>query len=326
VRIARLALDTIIRRSYEARWFWSADGAAFVKRRYEEVQPDLVVFAHLFMASYVAFESWSVPVVFDTHNYEQGRLRSVARGDGAFRMRLVNSLQVGPTSRFERRVVQASSLVVACRESDADAFQRLGARNVVVIPNGTNIPPVCKAARSELLFLGSFTYQANRDAFSFLCDEVLPLIRRDVVLNVVGSGAQPRLRPPDTIGRVRIRWVGEVHDVGPFLDSALALVAPLRQGGGTKLKVIEAMAHGTPVITTSVGAEGLAVADGDELLIAEGAAEFASRVDELLDEPALRARLSRLGRRFVLKNHTWSDIGDRYAAALSDLTTQAGDV
>lgn len=314
VRMVRLGMDTVARRSYETRWFWARQAAVEISRAYHQMRPDVVLFSQLFMAAYVDGD-WRVPIVFDTQNVEADRVRSVSNSDGSRLRRWIHGLQIGPTEAYERQVVTASDLVLAVSQIEAAAFRAIAPRRVVVIPNGVDVEsPEAIATREGMLFVGSFGYGANRDAFVHLRNDILPHIRTDAVLVTVGSGKPPTQRR----GYVddRIRFVGAVDEIAPYYRRARVLVAPLRHGGGTKLKILEAMANGTPVVTTSIGAAGLEVETGRHLLVADDPREFARLVDRVLCDSDLSDRLSVASRNLVAAQYSWQSVGELLDRAL----------
>jgi glycosyltransferase involved in cell wall biosynthesis len=187
---------------------------------------------------------------------------------------------------------------------------------VAVIPNGVSLAD-CTAVSAaprpdQLMFAGSFTYDVNYQAMRWFTSEVLPRIhaeRPGVRLTITGNHAGLSL--PYSRG---VDLVGMLPDVRPAIASAWASLAPLQTGGGTRLKILESMALGTPVIATSKGAEGLDVRSGDHLLIADSPAEFASATLRLLSDPALRARLSDDARELVRRSYDWPVILPRFLA------------
>ena len=167
---------------------------------------------------------------------------------------------------------------------------------------------------NTLVFNGSLTYHANYDAMRYFLAEVFPLIQQQepgVSLTITGptSGVDlSGLRLNDGV-----RLSGYLDDIRPLLASASACVVPIRSGGGTRLKILEAMALGTPVVSTSKGAEGLEVTPGKQILVADEPAEFAAQVICLLRAPALREQLRTRARRLVEQQYDWREIGQRFA-------------
>ena len=171
-------------------------------------------------------------------------------------------------------------------------------------------PPVRRSGE-RLLFLGSLDYRPNVDAVEHLVAEVLPLVqerRPRVGLDVVGRDPGPRLRALRADG---LELVGAVEDVRPHLARAALLVVPLRIGGGTRLKIPQALAMECPVVTTPVGVEGLDLEHERHLLVADGARQLAAAILALLDDPARAARMAREGRRRVIERYRWDVLADR---------------
>jgi polysaccharide biosynthesis protein PslH len=161
------------------------------------------------------------------------------------------------------------------------------------------------------VFNGVLNYRPNLDAALFLVQEVWPRVLArcpQARLSIVGrtGGADLRaLRGPG------IELAGEVPDVRPYLERAQAVTVPIRMGGGTRLKVVEALAMGKAMVSTSVGCEGIAVRDRVHLLIGDEADSFAEAILELFDQPALRATLGRAGRELAEAEYSWDRTGDQ---------------
>jgi glycosyltransferase involved in cell wall biosynthesis len=188
------------------------------------------------------------------------------------------------------------------------------ARSVRVVPNCLDLADYAghqqQPAPNTLIYSGALTYAANFDAVRYFVDEILGELKReapDVLLRVTGDLGKidPATLPRDQA----VRYTGYLDDVRPAVAQSWTLVVPLRQGGGTRLKVLEAMALGTPVVSTSKGVEGLAVTDGENALIADDPRSFARRVGELLRSPEQRQRLARGGRRLVEERYNWRVVG-----------------
>jgi glycosyltransferase involved in cell wall biosynthesis len=186
------------------------------------------------------------------------------------------------------------------------------------VPNGVdchhNRPGSVQAVPHTLVFNGSLSYSANYDAMRYFLAQVYPLIQReipDVSLTITGSTKNLDLGPLGADPSVR--FSGYVDDIRPLVTGAWACVVPILEGGGTRLKILEAMALGTPVVATSKGAEGLDVADGKDILIADEPDEFAGHVICLLRDRALRQRLAAQARRLAEQRYEWTQIGQRFA-------------
>jgi glycosyltransferase involved in cell wall biosynthesis len=149
-------------------------------------------------------------------------------------------------------------------------------------------------------------YPPNIDAAAWFCEAILPAVRARLPgfeFRIVGRDPTPQVRA--LARRPGVVVTGEVPEIAPHLADCLALVVPLRAGGGTRLKILEALALGRPVVATPLGAEGLGLADGETVLLAETAAQFADRLAALAGSPALRERLARQGRALVEARYDW---------------------
>ena len=178
---------------------------------------------------------------------------------------------------------------------------------------------------NSLIFTGAMTYGANYEAMEFFLQDVYPLVKArqpGVTLRITGStqGVPLRRLPLDE----SVLLTGYVDDVRPLIWDSAVCVAPLRVGGGTRLKILEAMALGRPVVATSKGAEGLEVTHGYDILIADDPATFADCILRLLADPSLRERLAQAARQTVEEKYDWRIIGRRLDALLRDVVQQAG--
>jgi len=202
------------------------------------------------------------------------------------------------------------------RQMLLDLAPDLDQTRVAVLPNGVDVASYSgdwgEPEPGALIFPGALTYHANYDAMRFFLDEVFPLVRRvnpEAVLRITGKTERVDLGSLNLGAGVTL--TGYLDDVRPAVARSWACVAPLRVGGGTRLKILEAMALGTPVVATSKGAEGLDVTPGHNILIADDPGQFADAVLGLLDDPMLRQKLALNGRRLVESLYDWQSIGDR---------------
>jgi glycosyltransferase involved in cell wall biosynthesis len=218
---------------------------------------------------------------------------------------------------YEARLFRRFDLVTMVSEEDrAACLNDLPGYHgrVAVIPNGVdcahNRPGLAEVQPHTLIYNGALTYSANYDAMRYFLAEIYPRIRQevpDVSLSITGStrGVELSALPLDE----SVHLTGYVEDIRLPVAASAVCVVPLRQGGGTRLKILEAMALGTPVVATSKGAEGLEGVNGEHLLIADDPAAFGAATLRLLRAPALRARLAANARRLVEARYDWSHIG-----------------
>ncbi|MHB1295233.1 MAG: glycosyltransferase family 4 protein [Anaerolineae bacterium] len=211
--------------------------------------------------------------------------------------------------RFDACTVTASM--------EVDYLRRITRSDVTPIPNGVdcahNHPGLAPKRPGALVYNGALTYSANYDAMRYFLGEIYPLIQRrepGASLTITGSTAGVDLSGLP-IGE-SVQLSGYVEDIRPVVAGSSVCVVPLRAGGGTRLKILEAMALGTPVVSTSKGAEGLDLVDGEHILIADEPAQFAAKTLRLLQDAALRERLAASARRLVEARHDWRSIGQRF--------------
>ena len=170
----------------------------------------------------------------------------------------------------------------------------------------------------QLIFTGAFTYHVNYEGALWFVERVLPLVQAQIShvrLTITGNHADLPFPQIEAVVRT-----GFVDDVRPLIAGADVCVVPIWQGGGTRLKILEAMALGTPVVATSKGAEGLDAQSGIHLLIADQPAAFADAVVQLLTDPSLRQRLAEHGRTLVEQHYSWSLVMPRFLQLVERLT------
>src|SRR5580658_5458606 len=226
--------------------------------------------------------------------------------------RVYFALQAKRMSAYEGEVCRLVRKVIAVSEADADAMQRIyGIARAYPTPTGVDLDyfarPDSSDKLADLVFLGSMDWMPNIDGAVWFASEVLPLIYRqrpDCTLAIAGrrpSAEVTRLADSDK----RIEVTGTIPDVRPWLFGTLVSIVPLRVGGGTRLKIYEAMAAKAPVVSTAIGAEGLDVADGENIYIADSPQLFAQRCLALLASAAERERLSAAAWNLVASKYSW---------------------
>jgi glycosyltransferase involved in cell wall biosynthesis len=233
--------------------------------------------------------------------------------------RLLEAFDLARLRRFERRAMACVDAAVCCSEQDAALLQGLSPSvPVAVVANGVDLDHFRPLAETEgpptLAFLGTLDYPPNVDALDHFFRAIHPrLLSRlpDVRVSIVGRN--PAREVLGHASRPGVSVSGSVPDVRPHLAEAGALVVPLRVGGGTRIKILEALAASRPVVSTTVGAEGLELRDGEHLLIADDPEAFANACARLLEDAALRHRLVAAGRRLVVERYAWSRQGRLFA-------------
>jgi glycosyltransferase involved in cell wall biosynthesis len=287
--------------------------------------PDLIIASQIDMVPY-AIHLRGVPLVLD--ELEISSIR-----DAATRATPIGLRRVFTWLKLSIYLRQALPRFAACTvvsEKERAHVRSLAPsyRNLEVLPNAVDLSDYDgdfgTPKRNTLVYSGAITYKPNRDAVGYFAREIFPLILEsvhDARFRVTGhyNGAEPA----SLAHGHRVEYTGRLSDVRPVVARSWASVVPIRHGGGTRFKIIESMALGTPVISTSKGAEGLDVADGVNILIADEPKEFAARVIQLLESPALRQKLAAGGRRLVASKYDWQINGEKLTALVDRAASPA---
>jgi sugar transferase (PEP-CTERM/EpsH1 system associated) len=266
--------------------------------------------------------------VLFTHNVEAEIWRRHAETADSWLRRTLYRQQWKRMLRFEGRTLAGFDRVLAVSDVDRDTFDRLYpgklAAPATVIPTGVDTTYFAPAldqpgASRRVVFTGSMDWLPNVDGVLYFCREILPLVRHavpDVVFTIVGRA------PTHTVRKLAeepgVEVTGRVDDVRPYLADAAAYVVPLRIGGGTRLKIFEAMAAGRAVVSTGVGAEGLPTEHGRHLLLADNPTAFADAVVTLLRDTAIRQAIERDARALVTSHYDWRHAASHLERAIVD--------
>lgn len=230
----------------------------------------------------------------------------------------------------ELRYLRLADHVLTVSETDRDAFAAfVDPAKLTVIPTGVDVhyfqPVSGEETPDSLVFTGSMDWLPNEDAIFYFADSILPKIKQHcpgVSLEVVGRRPSRKLQALAEAEK-SIRLTGRVEDIRPFVARGSIYVVPLRIGGGTRLKIFEAMAMGKAVISTSVGAEGLPVRSGENLLLADSPQDFADRVISLLHDAEERKRLGASARILVQEKYSWAKVAESFANTLQDVVSRS---
>lgn len=253
-----------------------------------------------------------LPTVLVEHNVESALLeRRIERASGPMKAYLRR--QLTKLSRFEAQACSDADCVVCVSDNDATLLRKMSDTvDTVTVPNAVDVeyfkPFTSQPRPGSLIYVGGLGWFPNLDAIEFFAQDILPRIAREipeVVLTVVGQVPDPAMLERFS-DHPNIRFAGLVDDIRPFAADAVAYVVPLRIGGGTRLKILDALSMGKPVITTSIGCEGLRVTHGTDVLVADDAERFARETVRVLSDAVLASRLGSAGRECVVRDYQWS--------------------
>ena len=257
---------------------------------------------------------------------QYGRVSHVEQHWGRKLRTWINSISMG---YWEPRYAEKFDRCTTVSEVDKQLLMKANPRlQVDVIPNGVDIekyqplplPP--ENVLPSLIFIGKMGYPPCVDAVLYFCREIFPLIRQAInaaELWIVGRDPRPEVLQLNGDG---VHVTGRVEDVVPYYRQSAVCVVPLRAGGGTRLKILEAMALGRPVISTTIGCEGLEVVDGEHLLIADIPEQFAEKTVRLLSDRQLYKHISTNGRQLVETRYDWDKIAGRLMEVYAELKAQ----
>ena len=321
------ARSVLTGRAYTA---YAYDNAAFRSALLAHLQRETFALVHidsLDLGAYIPLIS-GVPIVAGHHNVESALLRRRAENDANVPRRMYVKLQARLMEREEKRWCPRAAVNLAVSDADAEDFRRLvPSARFEVIPNGVDVEtftPTTGVAQDGIVFVGGMSWFPNADALEFFEADILPLVRaRDPGVTVTWVGRAK----PDVIATHAERGVtltGHVDDIRPYVARGACYVAPLRMGGGTRLKILDAWAMGKAVVSTTVGCEGLAAVDGQNILIRDEPAAFAAAVTMVLRDSGLRASLERNARTTAEQLYSWDVIGEKMRRVYGDvLSTSA---
>ncbi len=269
-----------------------------------------------------------VPVVLFEHNVEHMIWKRLHDVEKRRWRRALLCVEWHKMRRYEAQACTRAGLTVAVSEADRAVLSGCAPRaDIRAIPTGVDTsyfhPNGGAEAAGTLVFTGSMDWYPNEDAILYFLESILPEIRREipgVSLAVVGRDPTDRLRAAGAAAGVRV--TGTVADVRPHIEEAAVYVVPLRVGGGTRLKIFEALSMGKAVVSTRVGAEGLPVVADQHFLQADTPAAFAQAVVGLLKDGDRRRTLGRAGRRLVEERYSWSQVTREFEGYCHELVSQ----
>ena len=274
------------------------------------------------------------PIVLFTHNVEAevwDRQYRVSRNPIR---KLMFWVEYQRLTHSERYYAERAARVCAVSESNRQFFGRYvgGAQHVTLLPTGVDTdyfqPGIEPPQQRTMVFTGSMDWVPNHDAIDYFYREILPLIRRqepDVEMWVVGRN------PPSTLRNLvkddpKVHITGRVDDVRPYMDKGSVYILPMRSGSGTRLKIFEAMASGKAIVSTPIGAEGLPVKDGENILLAEDSTRFAQAVIRLIRDAPLRLHLQTKARALAVSGFSWRAATQRLEEAIAETAKESADI
>lgn len=307
-------------RALEMRVFW-VGLRELARRAVREWRPDVVMVGHDMAAAWAQDLPTSLPAVLTLHNLVWHWYLSRARRSSGARAALLRA-EAARYRTHTLRMLGRYQAAVAVSTIEADEVRRSSSIPVSVIPTGVDTRTLAvgpeRPGPPRLVFTGTLGYQPNSQGITWFADHVWPAVLRAVPgaqLDIVGRA------PPSSVlalnERPGITVVGPVPLMSPYFERAHAVIVPILTGAGIRVKIVEAMAAGRPIVSTSLGWEGLPhLIPGEHLLVADGPAQFAAATVRLLNEPDLRRRLAGQARSLAERHYDWRALGDEQETVL----------
>jgi len=265
----------------------------------------------------------STPTVLFQHNVETSLWQRLAQTESNFARRFAYKMEAGKMASYERAALGRFHHIIAVSEHDRQQMLAMDPScSITVVPTGVDtekysVAPPSQANPPKIVFLGSMDWEPNIDAVQYFCRDIFPRVRSQfpaAIFQIVGRNPHASVKQ---LASDFVEVSGTVPSIAEYLREATLVVVPLRIGGGTRLKIFEAMATGKAVISTSIGAEGLAVQSGRDLILADEPASFAEAVLALLTDSSLRRRYEEAAAKLAVQ-YDWSNIVHQFAAVLEE--------
>ncbi len=293
-----------------------------INQHVEKFGPDLVIFSQLLTSVYGPISS--IPCIID--DLESLIISDQWRNADTILLRQRYWLTWQKHKKYlQRRVFEFAGCFVAS-EHEKRLLLEIAPNypDVYEVPNGVdiqnNFPTASRLIPGKLIYNGSLTYSANYDAIEYFLGKIMPRIQAEIdTVNLTITGSTLGVDVNKLPKSYHVEFTGYLPDIRPTFQSAWACVVPLRIGGGTRLKILEAMALGVPVVSTPKGAEGLLVTPEKDILIGEDDASFAHQVIRLFRDEDLRTELAANGRKLVESHYDWRKIGENFCKIIDEI-------
>ena len=320
--------------------FDQAYGEAGAQKLHElmrNFQPDVVIFSQLTCYPYLRIvKNYKCKIIFDAHDIIADVLSQKSGLLIGWKRELIERLQLMDITSKEAKLIQAVDQIWVCSEADRKILQDLYGKNRLpyIVPNGINISDYANVKNNNcsfsdrlnyhdktIIFIGSFDYQPNINAANFLIDKVYPRLRNiypECQLLLVGKNPSQKLI--QTAQKYSgVICTGTVPDVKPYLAASSVVVTPLFEGGGTRLKILEAFAAGRPVVSTTKGVEGINAQDGEHLLIRDDVEGIIDSISQLWSDLSFGKKLVNAAYELVQTKYSWEAVAHKIEPAIKDL-------
>jgi len=320
-----LALKSLFSsRGYTMEWLRSSEFKKNLERKLNDKQYDLVHFDTISLAVYRDLVK-NIPVVLDHHNIESHMMLRRATKENNVLKKIYFRQEGLKLAAQEKKYCKQFDLNITCSDMDTIRLQEnVGKLECQSIPNGVDTdyfkPLGGQRRENSLIFIGTMNWYPNVEAVSFLIDKLWPKLKNlhpDASLDIIGSSPPPAISQHN--GKNGIIIHGFVDDIRPLFDSSHLYICPITDGGGTKLKILDALAMGKAIVAHPVACEGINVINGESVMFCETESEFVAAIDRLLRDDDLVKKLGRNARELAVREYTFARIGERLSKSLKDI-------
>lgn len=306
------------KKPYTVNWNYSTDMQNTISKVIKEFKPALIHYDTIGLAEYFQHNKKSIPQVLNHHNVESYMMLRRAKKERNFFRKLYFYQEARKIERYEKTVCKLFQLnLVVSHEEQSILKETVPEARIDIVPNGVDtsyfVPHDEVSDDETLIFAGSMNWYPNKDAMLFFADEIWPLLkkRRPTIKMIVVGQSPPRKLLKLSKKDPHFVVTGYVDDVRSYFNKASIYVCPIRDGGGTRLKILDALASGKPIIATSIAVEGINVTPAENIVTADTPEEFVKETLHLIDTPGRRKQLSTKGRYLAETLYDWSIIGNR---------------
>jgi polysaccharide biosynthesis protein PslH len=288
-----------------------------IRRMVHSTKFQVVHFDTISMAEYIK-DIGDVPMVVNHHGVESYMINRRVENEPNFLNKLYLMIEGYKLEKYEKRYCERFDMNLAVSELDKELFKKItGVENMEVVENGVDIdyfsPSDSIKKDKSIIFAGRLDQYSNRESILYFCEKVWPLIKikhPDVRFTIIGNN------PPAKLAEIagndkNIELLGYVDDVRPYFANAMISVCPIKDGGGTRIKILDALAMGMPIVSTSIGCEGIDITSGADVLIADTPEKFADKVDWIITDAGKRQSMSYYARKTAEDKYSWKAIGEK---------------
>jgi len=317
-----LAFKGLFTKPYNLLWLESREYAEAVEQWCRDTHYDVIHFDTISLLPYLEYVDSSVATVLDHHNIESHMLIRRAENESNPLLSFYYRHEGRRVEQYEKDFCPRFSLNITCSDVDSDRLQGITpASRVQTIPNGVDLhyfsPVGLEKNASSLIFVGTLNWYPNVEAVIYIANTLWPKLKKlhpDLTFHIVGANPPQKvidLAQQDPSFKVH----GFVEDIRPMIEQATVYVCPIKDGGGTKLKILDALAMGAPIVAYPLACEGIDVTPGHDVLFAETDDEFVRQIDTLLGSRELQEKISRNGRKLIEERFSYQAIGSELSSA-----------